>query len=72
MNELSFTLCTLISHDDTSTIEDLLIFTQLVIIQDTSRILGEDHKETLEIPLAYYFHLSMKGQNDHFGGVCSS
>ena len=24
------------------------------------------HRETLEMPLAYYFHLSRQGQNDHF------
>ena len=25
-----------------------------------------DHRETLEMPLAHYFHLSRQGQNDHF------
>ena len=24
------------------------------------------HRETLEMPLAYYFHLSRQGQNDYF------
>ena len=24
------------------------------------------HRETLEMPLAHYFHLSRQGQNDHF------